>query len=109
MRGSFDRFGEPFVTNRIVFILGAGASKEAGAPLMREFLDVAELVRENQSGETRKQFDLVFKGIAELQAIYAKSFLELDNIEAVFAAFEMVELFGRLGKMQGEEIRSLVT
>src|SRR5260370_64171 len=76
---------------------------------MREFLDVAELVRENQSGETRKQFDLVFKGIAELQAIYAKSFLELDNVESVFAAFEMVELFGRLGRMPDEEIRSLIS
>jgi len=48
--------------SRIVFILGAGASKEAGAPLMREFLDVAEVVREQQTGETRKQFDLGVQG-----------------------------------------------
>lgn len=95
--------------NRIVFVLGAGASKEAGAPLMREFLDVAELIREEQTGETRDKFNLVFKAIAELQAIYAKSFLELDNIESVFAAFEMVELFGRLGNMPPEDIQSLIS
>jgi hypothetical protein len=31
--------------SEIMFVLGAGASKEAGAPLMGEFLDAADDIR----------------------------------------------------------------
>ena len=95
--------------HRVVFILGAGASKEAGAPLMRDFLDVSDSLREQQTGRTREEFDLVFKAIAELQAVLAKAKIELDNIESVFAAFEMADLFGRLGSLKQEEVRDLTT
>lgn len=95
--------------NRIVFILGAGASKEAGGPTMREFLDVAEKIRERQNGRTREHFDLVFKAIAELQGVLAKSALDLDNIEAIFAAFEMAQLFGKLGNLKDDELHTLTT
>lgn len=81
---------------KVVIILGAGASKDAGAPVMNDFLDVAE--RLSLSGELptedRQAFEAVFRGIASLQRIYAKSYLELRNLEAVFAAFEMAELLG---------------
>ena len=96
--------------HRTVFILGAGASSEAGAPLMRDFLDVADTIRDGLSaGPLRDQFELVFKAIAELQAVFAKSVLNLDNIESVFAAFEMADLFGRLGTIKEAELHALTS
>lgn len=98
---------------RTVFILGAGASKEAGAPLMRDFLDAADAIRNLPESDIRpgsnldEQFKLVFRGIAELQSVFAKSVLELDNIESIFAAFEMAELFGRLGTLTRAEVGRL--
>lgn len=101
--------------HRTVFILGAGASKEAGAPLMREFLDVADATRDKADGPVQsgsnlqEQFTLVFRAIAELQGVFAKSTLELDNIESIFAAFEMAELFGRLGNLKEAEVKRLTS
>ena len=79
---------------KVVIILGAGASRDAGAPLMSNFLDVAErlLWSGDLTPEDEKSFEAVFQGLVPLQAVYAKSYLELGNIEAVFAAFEMAEL-----------------
>ena len=77
---------------------------------MREFLDVADTIRDGlQPNPLREQFDLVFKAIAELQAVFAKSTIDLSNIESVFAAFEMADLFGRLGTLQESELRSLTS
>jgi hypothetical protein len=47
-----------------VFILGAGASREAGAPLMFDFIDKAQEVHWNYQsvlGESRQSFDNVFE------------------------------------------------
>ena len=95
--------------SRTVFILGAGASKEAGGPLMAEFLDAAETIgRTKDGGISNKDFDLVFRGRASLQAVHSKSNLDLDNIESVLAAFEMAALFKRpLGALSVEEVASL--
>jgi hypothetical protein len=85
--------------SQTVFVLGAGASRDAGGPLMFDFLDIAErLMRSDEVGDAKASFELVFKGIAALQAVHSKSTLDLDNIESVFAAFEMASLFGRLGR-----------
>ncbi len=91
-----------------VFILGAGASAEAGAPVMENFLDVArDIARTTQNLATRPAFELVFRGIAALGAVFEKGGLDTDNLEAVFAAFEMAKLFGRLGSLSTEEIDGL--
>lgn len=91
-----------------VFILGAGASKEAGAPLMNDFLDVADDLRKRQEvGDATADFDLVFKGITALQLVHAKARIGLENIESVFAAFEMAKLLGRLASLNAEEINRL--
>jgi len=97
------------MTRRTIFILGAGASREAGAPLMNDFLDVADTVREGQAPGTqlREQVDLVFKGIAALDPVFAKSDIEVRNIESVVAAFEMADLFGRLGDLKQVEVHRL--
>jgi uncharacterized protein with NRDE domain len=88
--------------SKTVFILGAGASREAGGPLMADFLDIAEDMFEimSQSQERHPYYDsfaLVFKGVHKLQEAYARSTLDLNNIESVFAAFEMATLLGKLG------------
>ena len=79
---------------RTVFILGAGASEHAGAPLMANFLDVATDIRKTAplEDDEKKAFDVVFEARAQLDRIFAKSRLDLDNIEGLFAAFEMAEL-----------------
>src|SRR4030042_1376484 len=93
-----------------VFILGAGASRQAGGPLMSDFLDCAEtLMRLKHSGITEAQddFNNVFKAIAELQGVHSKSYLDLCNIEVVFGAIEMARLVGRLGERNLKEIIKL--
>jgi hypothetical protein len=75
-----------------VFILGAGASKQAGAPVMANFLDEARNLLYTNSVENEKQnFELVFESIGALQSVHSKSQLDLDNIESVMAAFEIAE------------------
>jgi hypothetical protein len=94
-----------------VFIFGAGASAEAGAPVMSNFLDVArDLYLSGRLDEpTAVDFARVFKGVAALNDVYAKAAIDTDNIEAVFAAFEMAQLFGKLPRVTNEDdIRALI-
>ena len=95
--------------SEIVFILGAGASRDAGAPLIADFLDRADLLRRSgKVNEVKPHFDRVFDAISQLQAIQAKAHLDLYNIESVFAAFEMGKLIGKLPGIKSEEIESLL-
>jgi hypothetical protein len=91
-----------------VFILGAGASKDAGAPMMDNFIDVAERLRtRNQTGDVRGSFDLVFEGLAELREVHEKAAFNTYNLESVFGAFEMAKLLGRLGSLGIDKINRL--
>jgi len=101
--------------SRNVFILGAGASREAGAPLMNDFLDKAEKIYlyEQQKlfhGRTLlkesilRDYDNVFKVISNLQIIHSKSYLDLYNIEILFGAIEMGKLLNYLLGYAQEEI-----
>ena len=50
----------------------------------------------------------MFKARAALQAVHSKSNLDLDNIESVFAAFEMAALFKRpLGALDVKDVQNL--
>lgn len=81
-----------------VFILGAGASFGAGAPLMGDFLDRADdLRRYKRDLIDADAFDEVFAVQNDLQRVHSKSFLHLDNIEALFGAIEMGNIIGQLG------------
>jgi hypothetical protein len=92
----------------IVFVLGAGASRRAGAPLMNDFIDTAEsMLRADKCGDGKASFELVFKAIAALQPVYAKAVIDTNNLEAVFAAFEMAKLFGQLGTLSAPELEAL--
>ncbi len=92
-----------------VFILGAGASKLAGVPLMNNFLDVArDLLVLSQTGEYKENFEAVFRGISKLQLVHSKSQLDIQNVESVFAAFEMAKTLGRFSNYSVEDIDFLV-
>lgn len=97
--------------SRTVFILGAGASKEAGAPLMNDFLDVAEEIKnahsQDLSPEEKEWFGGVFEGLYELQKVHEKATLNTLNVEDVFAAFEMAILVKKLGGLSQEKIGKL--
>lgn len=92
----------------VVFILGAGASKEAGAPLMLEFLDVAhDLWKTGKVSSEDVSFSTVFKGLSALQRVHSKSQLDIQNVESVFAAFEMARTLNILGDYSPEDIEKL--
>jgi len=95
--------------SRTVFILGAGASAEAGVPLMKNSLDVAEDLRRNEidDPDIGRAFDTVFKGISALRGVPATTHLDLNNLETVFAAFEMGKLLKRLANLNDEELQGL--
>jgi hypothetical protein len=96
--------------SNIVFLLGAGASAQCGAPVMSNFLDVAAgLLRTNQVREKREQFERVFEVIGGLQAVHSKAQLDLNNIEAVFTALELGRIIQRVPGMKPEEIPQAIS
>lgn len=95
--------------SEIVFILGAGASKDAGAPLMADFLDRADqLRREGKVDQFKADFDRVFDARSNLQPVHSKAKLEFHNIESLFAAFEMARLVNKLPGISNEDIESVL-
>jgi hypothetical protein len=95
---------------KYTFIFGAGASKEAGGPLMTDFLQQADKLsrlREDVVAGSQEAFDNVFSAISELQGVHAKSYLNLDNLEAVFGAIEMGVLLRKFGDREPEGIDKL--
>jgi hypothetical protein len=95
--------------SRFVFVLGAGASCDAKAPLASNFMDKARLLLRggSLSGQDVPAFDLVFKAREALKAAHSKACLDLTDIEALFGAFEMASLFGRLGSLSEQEVDCL--
>src|ERR1051326_1249539 len=80
-----------------VFLLGAGASKLAGAPLMAEFLGAARnLRRVGLPAEHHAAFDLVFEAMGKLQAVHSKATLDFNNVESLFSAFEVAKTLDKL-------------
>src|SRR6266446_8966158 len=93
---------------KIIFILGAGASKVAGAPLMHEYLDKArELWKTNKVPAEAQYFEQVFNAVSILQRATAKAQLDIHNVESVFSAFEMASVLHSLGECTIEQIRDL--
>jgi NAD-dependent SIR2 family protein deacetylase len=95
--------------SKVVFTLGAGASADAGAPLMANFLDVADEIQDKAEAEIDKEsFALVAKARSALQSVHSKALIDLDNIESLFAAFEMAQLFGRkFGSLNEADVENL--
>lgn len=87
--------------SNVVFILGAGCSKQAGAPLMANFLDVAtDLLRAGRVNEAKEHFERVFTAIGGLQAVHSKAQLDLNNIESIFTALELGRIIQRVPGME---------
>ena len=97
--------------SKTVFILGAGASKQAGVPLMGEFLDVADAIwKEGKITDKDKvHFERVFRAIGKLQMLHSKSQLDLVNLEAVFSTFEMASMLKKLPGFEQDELPDLIT
>jgi hypothetical protein len=92
-----------------VFILGAGASAEGGAPLMGNFLEVAQnLMRSGAVSDSAEHFNLVQKGRALLLRTHSRAdCIDVHNLEAVFSAFEMARMIHSLGDMTVPELEQL--
>ncbi len=93
----------------VVFILGAGASKQCGAPLMADFLDVANhLLRSRSVEEKREHYENVFRAIGALQSVHSKAQLDLTNIESVFTTLEISNVLGKLPGFDATEIPGVI-
>ena len=79
--------------NRNVYILGAGFSAPAGAPVIRNFLDRSrEFYTEPTSSmddEERAVFARVFKFKRSMGQAREKFAIDLDNIEKLFGLVEI--------------------
>lgn len=94
----------------VVFILGAGASQEAGAPLMADFLDVAdELWKSGKTGDKGGHFEKVFKTIGALQAVHSKAQLDLTNIESIFATLELAKILNKIPGSEPSNLDSIIS
>jgi hypothetical protein len=98
--------------SKTIFILGAGASKDGGVPVMADFLDVArDIFALNQAPDAKAEFECVFDAIAALKVVHSNSRLNIENIETLFAACEMAKLFGHFpgGKNNPAEVDEILS
>ncbi len=95
--------------SKVVFVLGAGASAHAEAPLMKDFLDRAEDVLNQGKLEASEQsdFQLVFNALHQLSAAQAKGYVNTQNMESVFSAFELAGITGRFAGLAAGDISRL--
>src|SRR5579859_7612425 len=87
-----DSMPDPY-TDRNVYILGAGFSADANAPLLYNFLDKSrELLDDPSSGLDdleRSEFRTVFEFRRKVSQAREKVKIDLDNIEQLFGLVEM--------------------
>lgn len=95
----------PFKKN--VFLLGAGASADAGAPLMWNFLQAAwSLMRDpnsNLESDERTTFESVFTYQFNLRKAQAFVDVDLDNVEDLFGVIDLDERVGRVGAQDARQ------
>ncbi len=93
-----------------VFILGAGFSANAGAPVMWNFIEQAKQLRDDQRlglpPEDYKTFGRVFERLGELRVAQAKMAIDIENIEHLFSLLDMDIEFG--GASTGTLRRDLI-
>jgi hypothetical protein len=77
----------------LVFILGAGASVHAGAPVMKNFFQRAKhLYRKRRFRSYEEDYRTVEQMRSILRGAKIKSRFDVDNLEEVYTALEMIEL-----------------
>lgn len=97
--------------SKTVFILGAGASRDSGAPLMNNFIDEARFLYENDKIDEifKEDFARALAAIDNLYKIYQKSNLDLENVESVYSLFEMGKFMKKLpGVSNWEDIEKII-
>ncbi|HET7791824.1 MAG TPA: hypothetical protein VFL64_00445 [Rhizobacter sp.] len=95
---------------KTVFVLGAGASRAAGGPLMYDFIDLAaRVLRRGEAGWAQEHFEVSLEARRKLQHAYVKSTIDLDNIENLFATYGMASLIGRLSNLDTQLVKGLPT
>lgn len=106
---SQNRSVSPNATDRNVYILGAGFSSDAGAPLVRDFLDVSRQVSDDPSlgldPEERVHFRRVLEFRRKVAQAREKVRIDLDDIEQLFG---LVEISHRLQDTKRETRDSTV-
>ena len=94
---------------KTVFILGAGASASAGAPLMNQFLDVAvDLLNSRRFGDATDRIQRLFEFKASLRAVYANASIDLHNIESLLSAIEMGITIDGVASITPSELQDLL-
>jgi NAD-dependent SIR2 family protein deacetylase len=95
--------------DRNVYLLGAGASAEAGAPLIKNFLDAARELLDSPAAPLdeieRDHFRTVFDFRRKMAQAREKIHIDLDDIEQLFG---LVEMSQRLGETTAETRKSTV-
>lgn len=95
--------------DRNVFILGAGFSATAGAPLVHDFLDKSRVLLDDPlsplNAAEREHFQRVFRFRRDVAQAREKVIIDLDDIEQLFG---LVEISHRLGKTPRETWDSTV-
>jgi len=96
-----------------VFVLGAGFSADAGAPIMNDFLRCAMELRYDPVSPLneydRKMFDRVIEYRFALNRALAKILVDLDNIEQLFGFLEMdLQLSGNIEAERRSDMRYLI-
>ncbi|WP_431288172.1 hypothetical protein [Roseateles chitinivorans] len=93
---------------KTVFILGAGASRAAGGPLMFDFIDAAtRIFRLGEAGWAQPHFEGILDARRKLQGAFVKSTIDIDNIENLFSTYEMASLIGRLSDLDESVVKQL--
>jgi hypothetical protein len=88
----------------LVFIIGAGCSKEAGAPTSNDFLDKArDLLVSGKLVAKRAEFALLFEALGFLQRVHSKAQLDLTNLESVFSALDIGWTLRKLPGIEDEQ------
>jgi len=85
----------PPVTGKTIYILGAGASFHAGAPLLNDFIVTSRFLLDSATDlKYRSSFLNIFKWIDSLRGSAYYIELDLDNIEHLYSLCEMKRQLG---------------
>ena len=94
---------------KTVLILGAGASADCGAPLMRDFISTAKRLQERDvfGASTAAVQDVLDAAYRDLRSVHAKSSFDYLNIEELFSIIDMGAMLGVFGPRNSQTLEAL--